>query len=252
VIAHHDQYDELVLWFEHDLFDQLNLIQLLTWIHRHLPGSKTVSLICVGSFPGHPKFKGLGELNADELASLFEIRHRVHEEHYVQAEDAWRAFRSDTPEAVDALRRTRMTALPFLSTALTRLLQEYPWTRDGLSRTERRLLQLVEQEPVTLNDLFPRMHEGEEYYITDLALADMVHTLSNTTPPLASFTHGEGERLFRGVVGITDAGRETLSGARDRLSTGAIDRWIGGVHIRPGGTIWRWDNEWQSVRQTQT
>ena len=28
----HDAYDELVLWFEHDLFDQLNLIQLLSWI----------------------------------------------------------------------------------------------------------------------------------------------------------------------------------------------------------------------------
>src|SRR5207249_2555384 len=27
VIARHDSYDELILWFEHDLFDQLNLIQ---------------------------------------------------------------------------------------------------------------------------------------------------------------------------------------------------------------------------------
>src|SRR5438876_8077764 len=27
-IEAHDAYDELVLWFEHDLFDQLNLIQL--------------------------------------------------------------------------------------------------------------------------------------------------------------------------------------------------------------------------------
>src|SRR5262245_58144668 len=30
-IAHHESYDELILWFEHDLFDQLNLIQLLSW-----------------------------------------------------------------------------------------------------------------------------------------------------------------------------------------------------------------------------
>ena len=29
VIAQDDSYDELVLWFEHDLFDQLNLVQLL-------------------------------------------------------------------------------------------------------------------------------------------------------------------------------------------------------------------------------
>src|SRR5262245_56913005 len=27
IIEHHDAYDELVLWYEHDLFCQLNLIQ---------------------------------------------------------------------------------------------------------------------------------------------------------------------------------------------------------------------------------
>src|SRR6478752_6008968 len=50
VIAGHQSYDELVLWFEHDLFDQLNLIQLLAWIHEHVPVRKPVSLICIGSF----------------------------------------------------------------------------------------------------------------------------------------------------------------------------------------------------------
>ena len=30
VVDDHAAYDELVLWFEHDLFDQLNLIQLLS------------------------------------------------------------------------------------------------------------------------------------------------------------------------------------------------------------------------------
>src|SRR5262249_38545007 len=30
VIDDDEKYDELVLWFEHDLFDQLNLIQLLS------------------------------------------------------------------------------------------------------------------------------------------------------------------------------------------------------------------------------
>jgi hypothetical protein len=38
-IERHESYDELILWFEHDLFDQLNLIQLLTWIREHLPSA---------------------------------------------------------------------------------------------------------------------------------------------------------------------------------------------------------------------
>src|SRR5205814_3589868 len=97
-IEAHDAYDELVLWFEHDLFDQLNLIQLLTWIRPRLSGRTAVSLVCIGSFPGHPRFKGLGELTPGALASLFHTRQRVGDAHYWQAEEAWRAFRSATPE----------------------------------------------------------------------------------------------------------------------------------------------------------
>src|SRR5437016_9605075 len=98
-IERHDLYDELILWFEHDLFDQLNLIQLLTWIRERLPSAKVVSLVCVGSFPGYPRFKGLGELTPDELASLLETRQRVSETQYSLAEIAWQAFREPTPEA---------------------------------------------------------------------------------------------------------------------------------------------------------
>ena len=62
LIADHGSYRELVLWYEHDLFDQLNLIQLLTWIRDHLPASKPVSLSCIDWYPGGPSFKVLGEL----------------------------------------------------------------------------------------------------------------------------------------------------------------------------------------------
>ena len=72
VIERHESYDELVLWFEHDLFDQLNLIQLLTWIRKRVPAAKPVSLISIGSFPGRPNFKGLGELTPGELARKVE------------------------------------------------------------------------------------------------------------------------------------------------------------------------------------
>ena len=70
-----------VLWFEHDLFDQLNLIQLLTWI-RGRPASRAASLVCIGSFPGRRRFKGLGELSPEELAPLFDTRHPLSDAEY--------------------------------------------------------------------------------------------------------------------------------------------------------------------------
>ena len=84
-IANHRAYDELVLWFEHDLFDQLNLVQLLSWIRERRPSQAIVSLVCVDSFPGHPVFKGLGELAPGQLARLFGDRARVSHAQYALA-----------------------------------------------------------------------------------------------------------------------------------------------------------------------
>src|SRR3954447_23932829 len=46
-----DNLEPVVLWFEHDLYDQLQLIQILAG----LPDFPTrVELICIGTFPGRP------------------------------------------------------------------------------------------------------------------------------------------------------------------------------------------------------
>ena len=83
-------YDELVLWFEHDLFDQLNLIQLLAHLGR-APRSKPITLICIDRYPGHPDFKGLGELEPRDLAALFKDRRPVDAAQIALATRAWSA-----------------------------------------------------------------------------------------------------------------------------------------------------------------
>jgi hypothetical protein len=253
VIERHESYDELILWFEHDLFDQLNLTQLLPWIRERLPASKPVSLVCVGSFPGHPTFKGLGELTPDELAPLLETRQRVGDAQYSLAERAWHAFRQPTPEALDNLRRTDTAALPYLAAAVTRFLQEYPWTTDGLSRTERRLLKLANGVSISLATAFPRMHEGEDaYYVTDGSLASLAEELSRASPPLLTRAPGEmadGDMLQVSVT-LTDAGRAVLAGEQDRIATCGIDRWLGGVHVQSDADLWRWDDARQRITKT--
>lgn len=249
-IERHASYDELILWFEHDLFDQLNLIQLLAWIAEHVPASKLVSLICIGSFPGRPDFKGLGELTPDELATLLDSRQRVTGAQYDLARRAWDAFRASTPGALDAIRSENTAALPYLAPAITRFLQEYPWTTDGLSRTERQLLQLASPGGITLWDAFPRLHEGERvYYVTDDTVAELAEALSRTSPPLLTLDLSEADqgRVLRGRVVITDTGRAVLSGARDRVATCGIDRWLGGVHLQTDAPMWRWDDTRQRI-----
>src|SRR5215470_10788569 len=57
---------EIALWFEHDLFDQLQLIQILDRVHGV---AAKVSLISVDRY--------LGRMSAEELAALWPARHDV-------------------------------------------------------------------------------------------------------------------------------------------------------------------------------
>ena len=63
-------YDEVVLWFEHDLFDQTMLSFLLHWFAQRPNASTKLNLLSIGSFPGIEDFRGLGQLDAEQLNSL--------------------------------------------------------------------------------------------------------------------------------------------------------------------------------------
>jgi hypothetical protein len=234
-------YDELVLWYEHDLFDQLNLIQVLTRLSPDWP--TPVTLICIGSFPGRPRFKGLGELTTSELAPLFDSRQPITAPQLTLAHAAWRAFRSADPTAIEAVLATDTSALPYLAAALERHLEDFPSTRDGLSRTERRLLEIAASGPVPLIQAFPLMHEDETaFYVTDRSFVERVQELSSPAVPLLSVDERTGSERhgMPGMLHLTAAGREVLAGA-DRVARYGIERWLGGVHLTGRGPHWRWD-----------
>jgi hypothetical protein len=85
-------HDETVLWFEHDLFCQINMIYLLDWFSKQPLGETKLSLICIGEFPGVEDFRGLGQLTGKQLSSLFDGRHRVTEKEIGLAAQAWGAY----------------------------------------------------------------------------------------------------------------------------------------------------------------
>lgn len=180
-----DRYSELVLWFEHDLFDQLNLIQLLARIGRDRPVRKPVSLVSIDRYPGYPQFKGLGELKAADIAALYEQRRRVTPQQYAVSAAAWDAFRSGDSARLETLLQEDISALPFLGAALRRYLDENRRDAAGLTRSERRLVEQLQHGPLDIRSAFTAMHEGETaYYITDSTFWTMVKRLAARTPPL--------------------------------------------------------------------
>ena len=235
-------YDELVLWYEHDLFDQLNLIQILTHLGRTRP-LRPVTLVSVDSYPGYPDFRGIGELDPGDVAALFEMRRPITEEQIALAPRAWAAYRSADPRAIEALLQTDTSALPFLASALRRHLEEFPSAANGLSRSEQKVMEQAIDGPVNLRAAWPRAVEGERwFYLTDTALVDRAQTLAGSSPALVVWrAPSDDAPPPSGEIELTAEGREVLSGAADRLRLCGIDRWLGGVHLTGRGPSWRWN-----------
>src|SRR5262245_10482777 len=249
--------DEIVLWFEHDLFDQLELIRTLDLLVRLKADatyvasgfSRTISLICIDRFPGVDRFIGLGQLTADQLASLYPARRPVTVDQYALASKAWNAFRSPDPSELATVAREG-AALPFLGDALLRLLAEYPSATNGLSRTEQLALRALDRAATTGGALFFETQRLEPRpFMGDCTFYDTLRALASARVPLVDIDAPPAAVDLRAVpVSITPAGRDVVAGRRDHVALNGIDRWKGGVHlVGADRSPWRWDESRETL-----
>lgn len=110
------QFATVTLWLEHDLYDQLQLLQLLEWFSSVERDDTCLRLICIDRFPGVTPFYGLGQLNARQMASLSGTEKDITSEQLKLGRRGWLAFTADTPAPLTELIDADLSALPFLAT----------------------------------------------------------------------------------------------------------------------------------------
>jgi len=224
----------VVLWFENDLYDQLQLLQALT-----LAGDAPLELIQADS--------DLGPLQPEELEALWPRRRPVTLHTRALARVAWDAFRAPEPAGVAALLERDTSALPHLDGALRRLLEELPDTRSGLSRTERQLLEPLLDGPRRPGELYVASQAREEAVFLGDAwawkrLAELVPLVEELPgpPPL-----GDPREFMFARVTLTALGRDVLAGKTDRFEVAPVERRLGGTRVDGD---WRWDPATRRLR----
>jgi hypothetical protein len=252
------KFDEVVLWFEHDLYDQLQLIQILDRLPGQGEGETAISLICIDAFPGVEPFHGLGQLNADQLASLYPSREPVTDDQLILAREAWAAVRSPEPSTIQRLLDRGTGALPFLAGALHRYLEQFPAVDNGLNRTEQQVLDVLQDGSKTPAELFAASLEMEEHpYMGDLTFFGYLEQLGREPEPLlqredktviSPVPDGPDLTTFLDQrLQLTELGRNVQARKGD-VAGGLADRWLGGAFLQSGHPGWRWDSAAQRIR----
>ena len=230
---------EFVLWFEADLYDQLQLVQILARLRSLGVEAEAITLVCIGEHPGFARFGGLGELNAGQLARLPDAAGvTLTDAALAYADRAWRALRASDPTGLAEVVASRSAELRFVAEAFDRLGREYPSTRDGLSLTERRLLAAVAGGAETAGDAFVRGAARETRpFLGDTWAFDR----------LARIAGGDAPLVAAEPLRITATGGRVLAGDADHVALNGIDRWIGGVHLHGREVPWRFDEGHEAV-----
>jgi hypothetical protein len=249
------KHDEVVLWFEFDLFCQLNLIYVLGKLCGQNLVSTKLSLICIGTFPGIRDFRGLGQLTAEQLVSLFPGRQPVTVR---QTELAWRAWNtccSSNPQEIEMLLAQETTPLPFLGPALRLHLRRFPSVRNGLGHMEQMALEFIARGVNRFPELFSEWGAAEPGYgLGDAQLWDVLIRLVECKRPILQLDGSKGLRfsenyphLSRLEFTLTEIGRAILEGQRDLWEMEPQELWLGGVRLVPPKPRWRWDEERQTL-----
>lgn len=225
LIRRANEFDEIVLWFEHDLYDQLHVLQILAVLQEQGLGAGSVQIIQSDNY--------LGLLSADEIMALYPKRRFLTSVMAEGAAGAWRGFTSDSPDRMYASAQERYVGFPFLNAALRRLCEEYPATGSGVSRTQKHVLEACAGGARQKEEIFRRSQAREEAsFLGDSACFAHIDDLCAQPAPLLTELDGGYE--------LTVLGRRVLAGDADWLEYQPLDRWIGGTHLN-GANPWRWD-----------
>jgi hypothetical protein len=202
-IRTHSDYERVEIWVEHDLYDQLQLLQILNFFAEE-GRSEGIYLVQASDY--------LGTLDGDAVGTLETQAAEVTAPQFALACSAWHAFTSPDPSHLVEIAQEDTGALPFLKPALR-----------------------------TASQLFRDVGAQEEArFMGDASFFGRINDLAFVNEPLVQGVEKpfridpeNGGTPSQALIRLTSAGREVLSGRLDHAMVNDVDRWIGGTRLRP-------------------
>ena len=146
-LCNHKQQDEIVLWFEYDLFCQINMIAVLSWLKTNRKYAQ-ISLVCSGKEDETDKLYGLNDLTDEKLLKLYEDKIELTQDDVEYADYVWQLYCSDNPIRLENLSDYSEFQFNYLSDAVKTHLHRFPSIKNGLNEMENNILRIaLEKEP---------------------------------------------------------------------------------------------------------
>jgi hypothetical protein len=228
--------EEIVLWFEHDLFCLANFLYLLVRLSK----ARRLSAIWCP--------RPLGTMAEEELVTTYMSRAAVPPLMLRIAAEAWKAYTAPDAAALNRFVMQDWNDFPFLRDGLTLHAMRFPSTRNGLGEVEQRAMAAIDNGATEFATLFARFDANPPRYgFGDGEFLRHLRRLASCAVPMITITETGDGAPPKALFGITPAGRKVLAGEADFIELNNADQWLGGVHLTLQ-SLWRWDASARELR----
>ena len=141
-----ESYNEIILWFEYDLFCHINLLGVMSLLHQkeiNLP----LYLVCSGRIEGEKNLKGLSELSPEQLFKHYDERIKLTEDDKDLAISLWRTYCGKDHNLFKPY-IVKESSFKYLSNCLKAHLRRFPDSKSGLNILEKNTLEIVRDNEI--------------------------------------------------------------------------------------------------------
>lgn len=210
------EYDHIYLWFEHDLYDQLQLIQILEWLYGQDALIQKTKLIQADHYIGYHR--------PSQVPELFNLAKPITNEQVSIAVKVFTMFKRGEASKIMQLKESDLKLLPYLSSAIIRLLDELPNDNTGCTQTEYSILELIGDGFQTKQTLFKAYCKKEPVlFHGDMGFFHILEQMRLDSPNLV-------EKNELGYM-LSEVGHQVLNESKKWERQYTMLTWLGGLNI---------------------
>ena len=190
-------YNELVMWFEFDLFCQVNLMALSTFLYKNYRKTITYNLVCSGKVKGNDKLHSLTDFSPEDFKELYNNKLKLNKTDLEYAKECWEAYAKNNIEKIAAFDYSENNKFSYFELAMKQHLKRFQ-TINGLNEIQNKILETIDSSALTAKEIVQNLliwqHQETVY-----GFGDMQYFLY--LKKLHSFIRISEEKYFLNAIG---------------------------------------------------
>ncbi len=145
-------YNEVVLWFEYDLFCQVNLMALCTYLLNHYRKSLSYYLVCVGKDQSRENLQTLSDYSSKEYQRLHEQRIKLTHHDLLFAKECWERYVVNDIQELKGFNFKKNGKFKYFQLAINQHLKRFTENKK-LNQIDHKLIETIHTNEFTERDI---------------------------------------------------------------------------------------------------